>query len=614
MTGIACDLLERANLLRIARVPWDEEWSELATFFLPSQARGFQNAQARNLPGLMDTVTLGPPSRDKSVVRRRYDSTAMWALDRLSSGVESLVTPQSEKWHGLAIDMPLAPIPTIPERQWLERTRDYIFDRRYDARSGFAVANAKAMRSAIAFGTGVSYVEEAFGKPGQGVASMPMTYRACPLYECYMDVSAQGMVDTNYRRSLWTARQLVQRFGDKVSKKVRLAADDVKMKDRRFELIHCVEPRKEAGSYGGGMRKAAFASYYIEAEHEHLIGEGGFHEFPFVVYHWSAGDDGPYGESPAMLALDDVRGLNAMRKAGLRAMQQWVSPPIAAGAEGSMSRPNLNPNAINYGAVDNNGNLKIRPILTAQSPAGIERIMEAERNGIKEVMYINLFQALIQNPSMTATEAMLRANEKGELLGPSGTKMQMGLAQMVEREVAILARKDAFAPGALLAAPPSVQGRSISVRFTSPLDRLRRSAEAQGIQRTYEAAGMIANAKQDPSVFDKLDDDVNLTILAEVNGAPAMGMRSDEQVAKIRGDRAAAMAQAQKMQQMQAMAESAGKAAPALQQLPQLQQMAGNQVPVDDGSGLQNPLGPLAGAMGGQGAPAQGAPQGAPSQ
>jgi hypothetical protein len=68
------------------------------------------------------------------------------------------------------------------------------------------------------------------------------------------------------------------------------------------------------------------------------------------------------------------------------------------------------------------------------------------------------------------------------------------------------------------------------------------------------------------------------------------------------------------MQQMQMMAESAGKAAPALQQLPQLQQMAGNQVPVDDGSGLQNPLGPLAGAMGGQGAPAQGAPQGAPSQ
>jgi hypothetical protein len=468
----------------------------------------------------------------------------------------------------------MAARPSVTEQQWLERIRDYLFDRRYDARSGFQVMNQKCIRSAIAFGTGVGYVEEAFGKDGQGPASLPMVYRSIPLYECFLDINAQGFVDTNYRRFAWTARQIVEKFGDKCSQKIKDAAGNASDKDRKFEIIHAVEPRKERGSRGSSMRNSEYASFYIEVDEKHLIGTGGFGEFPYVTYHWSMADDGPYGESPAMLALDDVRGVNAMRKSALRAMQQWVDPPIGLPTEGVMNRPNLNPRALNYGAVDNNGNLRIRPIITAQNPAGVEKIIEAERETIKEVLYINLFQALIQNPSMTATEAMLRANEKGELLGPSGAKMQMGLSHMTEREVSILVRKDAFAPGSILAAPQSVQGKSISVRFTSPLDRLRRMSEAQGIIRSYEAAGMIAQAKNDPSVFDRLDDDKALSILSEVNGAPAEVLRADEAVAEIRKTRAAKMAQMEQLEMAKGMSEVARNAAPAAEAIPALRDMA----------------------------------------
>jgi hypothetical protein len=100
-------------------------------------------------------------------------------------------------------------------------------------------------------------------------------------------------------------------------------------------------------------------------------------------------------------------------------------------------------------------------------------------------------------------------------------------------------------------------------------------SEAQGIIRSYEAAGMIAQAKNDPSVFDRLDDDKALSILSEVNGAPAEVLRADEAVAEIRKTRAAKMAQMEQLEMAKGMSEVARNAAPAIEQVPALREMAG---------------------------------------
>jgi hypothetical protein len=557
---VVSDLIARADQLASARSFWERDWSAIADYCLPTASRGFATPGS---PARIDMVISGPPSRESA--RKRYDATAMWAIDRLSAGMESLVTPQSEKWHGLAIDAPLAPDPQDDEKEWLDRTRDYLFERRYDPRSGFATANQKALRSCIAFGTGVVLIEEAFGTVSRAQTSLPIAYRHVPLYENFLAVSHAGIPDTNFRRFKLSARQAVQKFGDKVSGKLKEYAEDQRRGDQEFEFIHAVMPRMEQGSkLSGSSRNAPFASYYFEVENKHLIGDSGFFEFPYMVYYWSQTDEGSYGESPVMLALDDIRGLNVMRKTALRAAQQFVDPPLAVAHDGVMNRPNLNPRAMNIGAVDANGRLKIQPILTAQNPAIVQEIIESERNSVRESLYINLFQILLQNPNMTATEAMLRANEKGELLGPSGAKLQQGLAFMVEREIGILARKGAFAPSALLAAPESVQGQSIGVRFTSPLDRLRQMKEATGIMNAYSAAGQIAAAKQDPSIFDRFDDDAAIKIITHANGAPAKILRSQEETDALRQQRAEAQANAQAMSMMQQGASAAKDGAAAV--------------------------------------------------
>eukprot|EP01030_Chromulinospumella_sphaerica_P028310 gene28310-28639_t len=223
-----------------------------------------------------------------------------------------------------------------------------------------------------------------------------------------------------------------------------------------------------------------------------------------------------------------------------------------------MQRPNLNPGAINFGAVDSNGRLKVQPIILAQNPSMVQTLMEASRNQIKEGLYTNLWQILINNPQMTATEALIRANEKGELLGPIGTKIQAGLSHMTDATLTILEGKGAWQPGAALEPPGSLAGRNVKSKFNGPLDRMRRADELVGIQRTLET--ILPQAESDPSVMDNFDKDEIVKLAQEINGAPKKILRKAEDVQALREQRA------QQMQAQQALsaAEQAGKAATGL--------------------------------------------------
>src|SRR5690606_36455224 len=99
---------------------------------------------------------------------------------------------------------------------------------------------------------------------------------------------------------------MVQRWGDKVSDRVKAAAENDKDKDQPFPVLHAVCPREETGSRSNTNRNAPFASYYVEEDTRHLIGDSGYFEFPFIVYQWNVTEDSPYGESPVMMALADI--------------------------------------------------------------------------------------------------------------------------------------------------------------------------------------------------------------------------------------------------------------------------------------------------------------------
>jgi hypothetical protein len=525
------DLIKRSDKMLSDRFQWEAVWRQVCDLCLPFGPR-FRHPSGGTTGINYDALMQGPVSAERG--KYIYDSTPIWVVDRLTAGIESMATPSAQKWHG----MKPAGVPTESiahdERLWCDRFRDYMFETRYNPKSAFTLTNQKSIRNATALGTSVFFVEESFGTY-QDSTALPMTYQPVPLSEVCLAVDPIDVPNTAYRRYMRSARNVVKQFGkEKVSPKVREMADDTDKMDNPVELLHCVMPRDESDTYKKiGKMGAQTASYYCEVDTKHLIGEGGYFEFPFIVYYWNQSEGNPYGESPMMYALADVKMLQLMNRNSIRAFSQWVDPPLATAANGVLV--NLNSRAINAGMLDPNGNLRIKPIITQGQPNYAEESILKRRESLKESLYLNLFQTLIEHPEMTATEAMIRANEKGDILGPLGAKIQAGQAHMFDREFGILIRKGAIDEDSYLAPPPSLMGKDINIEFSSPLDRLRRSHELTGIQQTLDIVTPIAAA--DPSVMDNVNGDEIFRTAREITGAPIRIVRSKEEVEAIREQR-----------------------------------------------------------------------------
>jgi hypothetical protein len=264
-----------------------------------------------------------------------------------------------------------------------------------------------------------------------------------------------------------------------------------------------------------------------------------------------------------MQVLPDIKMLNEMEKTIMRAAHKIVDPPLLAYGDGILSAFNARPNAINYGGVDEQGRQLVHPLKTGSNlPIALE-MTEQKRKLINDAFYVTLFQILVQNPQMTATEALIRAQEKGQLLAPTvGRQQSEFLGPTIERELDILS-----AAGVLPPMPDKLKrvGGGVKAVYTSPLSRLRRAEDGVAIMRTIEAIGPIANVK--PEVMDIFDDDALVRELAEINGVPTKILRTPDIVLAIREGR--------KQQQEQAsLLEGAGTAASAAKNMAQAAQAA----------------------------------------
>lgn len=562
--GIADDILQMQSQMAAERTPWEASWRDVVALCMPYASHKYE------ISGGVAASLTGTAQQPQAVQRSKelFDATAAWSLERLNAGMESLITPRAQKWHSFSLDDPFAPEPTDIEEEWLDQLRDYHFDARYNAKSNFALANQKAIRGACGLGTGILYLEENIGRRGVDPVKVPFFYRSVPVVEAYLGIDAYDDIDKCIRVYEMTARTAANYFGeegDTLPDPVKRALE--KKPDQKFTFLHAVLPRDEAGEYKDKRRHLPFASFWMEVSSRSLIRSSGFFTFPYQVMWWDQTDGSPYGQSPVMACLSEIKMLQIMGKTVAQVSQQMTKPPMATMQGIYNNRLNLNSGAVNAGLLDQNGRLMAQPILQAQNPTFAERLIEAKRSSVREGMYVNLFQTMVESPQMTATEALLRANEKGELLGPAGAKVETAIAGAIDREVDIIQRKGAFETGSPLEPPSTMGGKNVGVKFTGPLARMRRMAEMQGIERVLQMAAAVGQYDQDTLM--RIDGDETLELTREINGAPRKMFRRDEEVAQIRQQRAQQQESQAALAMMQGAASAAKDATPAMQAMAQ---------------------------------------------
>lgn len=556
------DLIDEGQALVTQRAQLERTLEYICSLMFPTPDRQFKLGGMFNSREATEGWAAGNGISEK--MRKIYDNTAVVALERMTAGVCSMVTPDNEKYQEITAGGPFQIELTEDQKRWAEKQRDYLFRVRYDPESGWALAHYNALRSAAALGTGMYLLTERF----ENQVKIPYITTGLRLSECYLQADLQGNENGFFRYYSASARQLAGVSDYDCSPKVKAWAADPKQSHRLINMMHWIGDGKKVNS----NRK--WGSWHIEVDQKHACLRSGFTYWPVITYHWNKLGNSPYGEGAAALVLSEVAASNVLAKNALLAAQQHTRPPIAMADDSSMARPNLNPAAINLKAIDAQGRLKIQPLITASNPQLSQIVLDASRQQINVGLYTNLWQVLLDDPKMTATQALIRNNEKGEILSPIGAGVQRGLARLTEAELQILQDKGAWAPGAQLQPPEGLGGRETGSKFASPLDRLRRSRELIGIKSAFEltAEGMAV----DPDAADEIDVPKAVRLGSEIAGAPIAIFRDKKEIDARRASR-------QQQQALAAAAEMAKTAGPGVKGLAEAAQI-GSETPAPQGA------------------------------
>jgi len=335
-------------------------------------------------------------------------------------------------------------------------------------------------------------------------------------------------VDSVYRKFKYTAKQAVDHWGlEKVPQQVKNRYRQSKFDEDDY--LHVVKPNKDhrPGAYGDEGKR--FISVYLHLGTKQVLERGGYRCFPFGVGRYRVAPRENYGRGPATTCLPDIRTANEMVKTNLRTGQKMVDPPILLAEESILANFNQRPGANNYGMLTADGKPLAQPFKIEGQPEVMKDLITDTRNVIRDAFLNTLFQILVENPNMTATEALLRAQEKGELIAPAmGRQHSEFLGQVVRREIDILWEGNQFppVPDALRRSP-----KGLVLEWTSPLARALRAEEGSAIMNTIQDLGVIAQL--DPTVRTVIDTHGAIRAMAEIRGMPAKLVRSEEEADAI---------------------------------------------------------------------------------
>ncbi|WP_287204000.1 portal protein [Mesorhizobium sp.] len=148
----AHDILSRQAELESERSQYEAVWEAVSEFCDP------------DAPDVWSGRRGAEPQAERQQRRgaRVYANTINSAANRLAAGLESLIIPQSEKWHGLSTAA-VNDEESDEEKEWAEALRDFLFALRYSANSNFVPATQACLRNVVRYGPAYLYAEEGFG-------------------------------------------------------------------------------------------------------------------------------------------------------------------------------------------------------------------------------------------------------------------------------------------------------------------------------------------------------------------------------------------------------------------------------------------------------------------
>ena len=451
----------RFERARTARAAWETLWQECYEFALPPARSSLQTR---------DGQSAAPPLLSS----RLFDGTAPDAVDQLAASLLARLTPPWSRWFGLAAGRDLAPDEQQkvgPELEAIAETLQMHFDR-----SNFAVEIHQCYLDLAAAGTACLLFEEApLG------ADSAFRFTAVPLAEAWLEESAQGRLETVFRRTALRGEEFRKRFP-----KATLDADTMRRidagEDANVDVVEAVmpEPDDRQGFRYVALRDGGGAQ---SATDDGPLAEGRFQRSPFIAFRWLKAPGEAYGRSPVMKALPDIKTANKVVELVLKNASIAVTGIWQAEDDGVLNPANIKlvPGSIIPKAV---GSAGLTPLEAPGKFDVSQLVLDDLRARIRHALMADAL-AQIDAPRMTATEVLERSAEMSRILGATYGRLQSELlTPLIQRGLAILRRRREI-PDIV------VDGRVVALQYRSPLAQDQAKEDARNVVSWIEMTARL---------------------------------------------------------------------------------------------------------------------------
>lgn len=472
-------------------------------------------------------------SNDTTPGKRRANPACSYPViyaNRLASSLHNSVFPTNSYWF----DFDFGDDDTM-RRDWCRRARDKVHFKMRSGTNFYQESHTMTLGLSV-LGTSGFYTYYKRRK---------LHFRYIPIHKnFYIAKNSDGEIDMVAILHEYTAKEAIEEFGDAVPDRVKGALYQSVNSIEKFNFVQLVYPKLPYGEkYDLLKGEKPYGDIIVDRDTGQVVRKSGHTRFPFAVPRFMLASDDLYGRSPAMSAMSDIKSANMLRRNMLEASLRAIKPAIFINSLVGV------PISIASGAVNRVPNFDPKSIWTypvpTDYPVGKDQMVELQEALIK-AFYIDVFQAVDRQGTMTATEITERVRQKVEAISSVVGRIQKEFAEPVVTQCLMLLIEN----GEIEPPPVGTDWDLFNISYISGMDAMiQQGIAAQTMTFVMQAESVGQALTHNPDIGNIVNMDNILVRLADCNMLPANYVRPEQERDAMREMQAA---QAQGMAQAEA--------------------------------------------------------------
>lgn len=381
-------VIEAFNKCAKARINWETLYSDCYQYTLPFRDN-------------FNHLTDGGENNNREIL----DSTALDALNKFTSNIQSSLIPPGQVWASLIVSDAIP----LEDKKGMQENLDLISKVLFSNlhKSDFDMEISSALQD-VCFGTGCIMIQ-------RGTPLNPLQVKAIPLPELYIEKVGNGKYSNVFRQHKIRYKNIIDFWSD-----AKLPSD-IQDKDKEAVLIEYI--RKENNKYQYTV--VDFNKQFVIVERELAYN-------PFIIFRWSVTAGEVYGRGPVLQALPDIKSLNKTKELVLKNAALAVTGIYLADEDNAPNLKNIKlvPGSVIPCTMTGAGGDPLRPLQNNCDFNVGDIIIKDLRQSIRDIMFADALGP-VDLPVKSATEISYRQQNLAKQIGAAYGRLNNELVRAV---------------------------------------------------------------------------------------------------------------------------------------------------------------------------------------